>query len=259
MDRGSAASSAARTEPVHCEQGDDEAQRLREELSRFQQDTQRLLEGAVHDLRAAQRGITTSLEILREGVTESDPETEVIFRRLSESTARMNQVLAGVSSYALSLAGARRSAGRVAMESALRSALADLDRTIQEQNARVTHGALPQVQGDSERLALLWRNLIDNAIKYRGPMAPQIDIQAKLDCDEWIFSVTDNGIGIDSKYWRDLFAPFKRLHGSEIPGTGLGLAICRRILETHRGRIWIDSEPGRGTTFLFTLPIDGDA
>jgi chemotaxis family two-component system sensor kinase Cph1 len=110
------------------------------------------------------------------------------------------------------------------------------------------------VSGDVDRLKALFRNLIDNALKYTDATAPRINIQVKPNSGDWIFSVRDNGIGIDQKYWHDLFTPFKRLHGSEIPGVGLGLVICRKIVETHGGRIWIESPAGGGTAFLFTLP-----
>jgi light-regulated signal transduction histidine kinase (bacteriophytochrome) len=131
-----------------------------------------------------------------------------------------------------------------------------LSREIRESRATVSHGALPEVFGNEERLKLLFQNLIDNAIKYRGTAVPQIEIAATSDAEDWVFSVRDNGIGIDRKYWDNLFTPFKRLHGSEIPGAGLGLAICKKIVERHEGRIWIESEAGRGSTFLFTLPIE---
>lgn len=238
----------------------DELERLRQEHSRSERDTQRLLEGAVHDLRAAQRGINTSLEILRTSVDVSaDGENEAVFHRLHEATAKMDGILAGISSYTLSLPSARPSLGLVPMESMLRSAEAALDSELQECGGTVTHGELPEISGDGERLKTLFQNLIDNALKYRGDAAPRIDVQARLDGDKWIFAVKDNGIGIDPKYWSALFTPFKRLHGSEIPGTGLGLAICKRIVETHGGRIWIESEPGRGTTFLFALPAEDEA
>jgi light-regulated signal transduction histidine kinase (bacteriophytochrome) len=252
MDHAAAASSPKRSRtPI------DELDRLQHEVSRNEREMQRLLEGAVHDLRAAERGIATSLEILRTtmGAVESG-ESGDVFHRLLEATAKMNLILTGISSYTLSLPGARQVFGRVPMESMLRSATAALDREMRECSAAVTHGQLPEVSGDGERLKTLFQNLIDNALKYKSESAPRIDVQAKLDSDRWIFSVKDNGIGIDPKYWPALFTPFKRLHGSEIPGTGLGLAICKRIVETHGGRIWIESEPGCGTTFLFTLPAD---
>jgi two-component system, chemotaxis family, sensor kinase Cph1 len=207
-----------------------------------------------------ERGISTSLEILRNNLSESpDGETEATFGRLTEATSKMNAILTSVGNYSLSLPGARHLSGSVPMESILQSAMAGLDREIRESGATVTHGSLPEVMGDGERLRMLFRNLIENALKYRSEAPPQIEVTAKRgrdQGDQWIFSVKDNGIGIDPKYWHDLFIPFKRLHGSEIPGVGLGLVICRRILDMHQGRIWIESEPGNGATFLFTLPAE---
>jgi light-regulated signal transduction histidine kinase (bacteriophytochrome) len=237
----------------------DEVQRLRDELDRCERDMQRLLDGAVHDLRSAQRGIATSTEILRSVVGEApNADADAAFKRLLEGTAKMNLILAGLGNYSLSLPGARHSFGPVPMGSILRSALASLEREIRESGAATT-GGVPddcQVSGDGERLRLVFRILIENALKYRSAAAPLIDIRAEPGADSWIFSVADNGIGIDAKYWKDLFTPFKRLHGSEIPGAGLGLATCRKIIEAHRGRIWIESEPGKGATFLFTLPAE---
>lgn len=238
-----------------------EVQRLREELDRRGRETQRLLRGVVHDLRAAERGIRTSAELLREALGEMPGEAlsgaaEVALRQLLEGVAKMNPILTGVSSYSVSLPAARHAFGRVPTEAALRSALASLDREVQECGAVILHDPLPEVLGDGERLKALFQNLIDNALKYRGAAAPRIEVRAEANSGHWVFSVHDTGIGIDRKYWPTLFTPFKRLHGSEIPGVGLGLVICRKIVETHGGRIWIESQVGVGTTFLFTLPIE---
>jgi len=257
----SAGQARTRTRP---EDTRDELHRLREELDQRERDTQRLLDGVVHDLRAAERGIATSAEILRsalEGAQSS--EAEAAFARLAEGKRKMDAILSGVGYYSLALSGARHAFGLVPMESILGSAVASLDREVRESNAVISCGAdaghpLPQVQGDGELLRVLFRNLIDNALRYRGDAAPHIEIEATLDRDHWVFSVSDNGIGIDPKYLPDLFAPFKRLHGSEIPGTGLGLAICKRIIAAHGGRIWIESEPGKGSRFLFTLPAESE-
>jgi chemotaxis family two-component system sensor kinase Cph1 len=243
--------------PVGSDALADEVQRLREELDRRGRETQRLLDGVVHDLRAAERGIRTTAEFLRDELGESlDGPAEATLRQLVEGVAKMNPILTGVGNYSASLPAARRSFGRVPTEVALRSALASLEREIRESGAVISHDPLPQILGDVERLTALFRNLIHNALKYRDGTAPRIEIQVKANSGDWIFSVRDNGIGIDQKYWQDLFTPFKRLHGSEIPGVGLGLVICRRIVETHGGRIWIESPAGGGTTFLFTLPVE---
>jgi light-regulated signal transduction histidine kinase (bacteriophytochrome) len=232
-----------------------EIQRRRAELNRGGRETQRLLDGVVHDLRAAERGIRTAAELLREELGEAlAGPAEATFRQLLQGVAKMNPILTGVSDYSVSLPSAGHSFGRVPAEVALRSALASLEREIRESDAVISHDPLPEVSGDVERLKALFRNLIDNALKYRNAPAPRINIQAKSNSVDWIFSVRDNGIGIDQKYWPDLFTPFKRLHGSEIPGVGLGLVICRKIVETHGGRIWIESPADGGTAFLFTLP-----
>jgi chemotaxis family two-component system sensor kinase Cph1 len=234
-----------------------EVQRLRDQLERDGRETRRLLDGVVHDLRAAERGIRTATEILRDELGEAlAGPAEATFQHLLEGAARMNPILTGVSSYSVSLPAARHAFARVPTQVALRLALASLDREIQESGAVISHDPLPEVLGDPDRLQALFRHLIDNALKYRDAAAPRINIQVKADSGHWTFSVRDNGIGIDRKYWSDLFTPFKRLHGSEIPGVGLGLVTCRKIVETHGGRIWIESPADGGTAFLFTLPVE---
>ena len=243
----------------------DEVQRLRRELEQCERDTQRLLDGVVHDLRAAERGITTSAEILQTLLAGAPgSEAGAAFARLAEGKRKMDAILTGVSNYSLAWSGTGHAFRLVPMESIVSSALASLERDIRESNAVISFGAesghpLPQVEGEGELLRVLFRTLIDNSLKYRSAAAPRIEIAAVRDGDDWIFSVADNGIGIDPKYWTDLFIPFKRLHGSEIPGAGLGLAICKKIVATHHGRIWIESEPGNGTKVLFTLPAESDA
>jgi light-regulated signal transduction histidine kinase (bacteriophytochrome) len=103
-------------------------------------------------------------------------------------------------------------------------------------------------------LIQLFQNLISNSIKYRGEEAPRIHVSAERGAEGWLFSVRDNGIGIDPQYADRVFGMFKRLHGSEVPGTGIGLAICKRVVERQGGRIWVESEAGQGATFKFTIP-----
>jgi signal transduction histidine kinase len=141
----------------------------------------------------------------------------------------------------------------------VRDALMSLEPEIRKAGASITCGNLPEVRGDRDRLQELFRRLIDNALKYNQQPAPRIEIAAREGSnesrpEELLFSVRDYGIGIDRKYQQELFRPFRRLHGPEIPGMGLGLVICRRIAETHGGRLWIESEAGRGTTVFFILP-----
>jgi hypothetical protein len=125
---------------------------------------------------------------------------------------------------------------------------------IEESDAVVTQDPLPIVTADRTQLGQVFQNLIGNAIKFRGPDRPEIHIGAERQNGKWIFAVRDNGIGIDPQYADRIFIIFQRLHTQEeYPGTGIGLAVCKRIVERHGGRIWVDSEPGQGSTFYFTV------
>lgn len=130
---------------------------------------------------------------------------------------------------------------------------------IRESGATVTSGTLPTMVADELTLEQVFRTLIGNAIQYRGEAAPIIHISAESTFDRWLFSVRDNGIGIDSKNAEQVFGMFKRLHGDEIPGTGIGLALCKKIVERHGGRIWVESAEGRGAAFRFTIPSSLDS
>jgi len=123
----------------------------------------------------------------------------------------------------------------------------------------VTHDPLPTVIADDTQMCQLFQNLISNAIKFRNEKPPFIHVSAERREREWVFSVRDNGIGIDRDYKDRIFAIFQRLHSiGDYPGTGIGLAVCKRIIGRHGGRIWLESQPGEGSTFYFSIPITGD-
>jgi light-regulated signal transduction histidine kinase (bacteriophytochrome) len=140
-------------------------------------------------------------------------------------------------------------------ELVLSQTLAGLELAIRESGATVTHDALPTVNGDEVQLGQLFQNLIGNALKYRNEHEPAVHIGCERRDNDWLLSVCDNGIGIDPRFAERIFVIFQRLHTREqYPGTGIGLAVCKRIVERHGGKIWVESEPGKGSTFYFTLP-----
>ena len=136
------------------------------------------------------------------------------------------------------------------MEAALHYALDNLRNAVNESGAVVTHDPLPTVMGDEKQWAQLFQNLLSNAIKFRGHEPPRIHVSAKRTEVGWLFSIRDNGIGLDPQYADRIFVIFQRLHTREdYPGTGIGLAICKKIVERHNGRIWVESDLGKGATF----------
>ena len=143
----------------------------------------------------------------------------------------------------------------VQCDTILNKALANLQMLLTESGAQVTHDPLPSLMADSTQLLQLFQNLIDNACKFRDDNVPHIHISARPERSQWLLSVRDNGIGIDPEYADRIFIIFQRLHSrEEFPGTGLGLAICKKIIERHGGKIWVEFGNRKGTTFCFTIP-----
>lgn len=144
------------------------------------------------------------------------------------------------------------------VETPLERALNNLRGRIKETQAVITYDFLPTVMAESTQLMQLFQNLIGNAIKFRSDKTPEIHISASRSEDEWLFSVRDNGIGLDPRFRERIFVIFQRLHTrDEYQGTGMGLAICKKIIECHRGRIRVESQLGEGATFYFTIPVGG--
>jgi light-regulated signal transduction histidine kinase (bacteriophytochrome) len=142
-----------------------------------------------------------------------------------------------------------------------RKAMANLRSRIESSGATVTSGALPNLMADELQLVQLFQNLISNAIKFKGAQPPVVHVTAVEQPEGWVFAVRDNGIGMEAQYFERIFMMFQRLHSkAEYPGTGIGLAICKKVVDRHGGRIWVESRPGSGSTFYFLLPrIEGHA
>lgn len=222
-------------------------------------DLSNVLHGIGHDLREPIRTITSFSSLLKtQTSTNGDPLCREYIHFIASAAQRMSLLVSGILDYARLLEGDAKPHARVDMNAVLQVAVANLQMSIEEAHATIVHDELPYVAGDFAQLIQLLQNLISNAIKYHGSAPPQIFVKADRHDGGWLFSIEDNGIGIDPRHRDTLFAPFKRLHGQDIPGAGLGLAICRSVVERHGGRIWVDSLPGKGSAFRFTLPYRKD-
>jgi len=211
---------------------------------------------ASHDLQEPLRMVISFTQLLAKRYKgRLDAEADEFITYAVEGSNRMQGLILDLLAY--SRAGADpKSLHTISSESALQAALANLRAPIAESGAVVTHDALPAITTDDRQLAQVFQNLIGNAIKYRSAAIPVVHVSASINSGhEWIFSVRDNGMGIDAQYFERIFILFQRLHGqNEFKGSGIGLAICKKVLERLGGRIWLDSVPGQGSTFFFALP-----
>ena len=210
---------------------------------------------ASHDLQEPLRAVAGCVEILEKDYRDKlDPGADELIRHTVEGTRRMQTLIRDLLAY--SRVGTRgQPFVPVDCHAALDLALENLATAINESGAVITRDAMPTLPADPTQLAQLFQNLIGNGIKFHGGKPPEIHVGAQRQDDGWLFSVRDNGIGIEPQYFDRIFVIFQRLHTrTEYPGTGIGLAICKRIVERHRGKISVESESGRGSTFFFTIP-----
>lgn len=206
-----------------------------------------------HDLREPLRTISVYAELLGQDCLSEDIRSRKYLEFITRASGRMSDFIEGLLRYSQ----ASEIRGEVTTwegESMIARVMANLDAAIRESAARITWDPLPLISADV-RLEYVFQNLISNAIKYRRPdVAPEIHVSARQSDANWLFAVGDNGIGIEPAYLDKVFEMFSRLHGHDIAGSGIGLALSRKIVEAHGGRIWAESEPGVGSTFLFTIP-----
>jgi PAS domain S-box-containing protein len=238
-----------------------ELSRIAEDLLRSNRDLEQFAYVASHDLQEPLRMVASFVERLGEDYRgKLDPTADTYIRIASENSRRMQKLIQGLLAYAR--VGSRgRSFALTDAATALAEALEPLRKKIAETGAEISAEGLPAVHADAAQLAELLGNLVENALAYRSGRPPRIRVSARREGEHWHFSVEDNGIGIEPRYFDRIFVIFQRLHApSASVGTGIGLAICKKIVERHSGRIWVESEPGAGSTFHFTLPDrEGDA
>lgn len=226
------------------------------ELTRSNADLQQFAYVASHDLQEPLRMVASYTQLLAKRYKgRLDPDADEFITFAVDGATRMQQLIKDLLAYSR-VTTQRAPSEPIECAPALALALNNLHMAIERHQAVVTHGPLPSVIGDGMQLAQLFQNLISNAIKFHGDQPPRVHLSATQQENEWVFAVRDNGIGIDPQYADRIFVIFQRLHTpAEYPGTGIGLALCKKIVERHGGRIWVDSHPGQGAMFYFTLPF----
>jgi signal transduction histidine kinase len=236
-----------------------ELRRTTANLERSNTDLQQFAYVASHDLSEPLRMVTSYLQLLAERYQPKlDKQGAEFVAFAVDGAQRMQALIHDLLAYSrVDLRG--RSFEPTNCDLVFQAAIANLKIAIEESGATVTHAPLPTVLADSVQLTQVFQNLIGNALKFRGAQPPRIEVGAQRHDSEWLLFVRDNGIGIDPKHFDRIFVIFQRLHTRhEYAGTGMGLAICKKIIERHGGRIWLESTLGKGSTFLFTLPLMND-
>lgn len=232
-----------------------ELQRQKEALERSNTELKQFAYVASHDLQEPLRAVAGCSQLLARRYTgQLDAQADELIRHIVEGSDRMHLLIRDLLAYSR-VDQQELKVARTDASEALRTALVNLRAAISETAAEVTHDKLPIVTADHGQLVQLFQNIVGNAIKYHGPELPRVHIDVTRHEASWEFRIRDNGIGIEPQYFDRIFNLFQRLHTRiEYPGTGIGLAICKKIVQRHRGRIWVEPAPGGGSIFCFTLP-----
>jgi signal transduction histidine kinase len=226
-----------------------------DELTRSNEELEQFAYVASHDLQEPLRLVASFSQLLALHYKgKLDEEADKYIEYIVEAALRMQQLILDLLDYSRITTRGKEFAP-VNSENVLNEAILNLKVVIGENNAIISHEPLPTIMGDYSQLVQLFQNLLSNAIKFCGDDQPNINISAEIEGDNWVFQVKDNGIGIEPQYHKRIFEVFERLHErSEYSGTGIGLAISKNIVERHGGRIWVESELNKGSTFYFTIP-----
>jgi PAS domain S-box-containing protein len=232
-----------------------ELQRKSNDLLRSNGELQQFAYAAAHDLQEPLRTIAAlSRTLANDHVRHLEPEARECIDSIDRSADRMRKMIADLLTYSWAVSNPEQAHEHLDSQVLVEMAIMNCQSAINESQTLVEIGDLPGVRGTAQQLVLVFQNLISNSIKYRSAEPPHIRIDAQAAGREWVFTFEDNGIGLDMKFADRIFGVFKRLHGPEIPGTGIGLALCKRVVDNHGGHIWVESEPGNGAKFKFTLP-----
>jgi light-regulated signal transduction histidine kinase (bacteriophytochrome) len=234
----------------------------REELARSNKDLEQFAYVASHDLQEPLRAVAGCVQLLQKRYEgQIDARADEFIEHTADGCKRMQSLIDDLLTFSR-IGPLEHGHGPVSCSAALAAALRNLSAAIEETGAEISSDTLPEIRGEKSQLAMLFQNLVGNAIKFRqNGEVPRVHISATLSGRQATFSVTDNGIGISPEHSERIFGLFQRLHTRrEYAGTGIGLALCKRIIERHGGRIWVESVLGKGATFCFTLPLaNGDA
>jgi signal transduction histidine kinase len=233
-----------------------EVRSRQEALIQANADLEQFAHSASHDLREPLRSIGVSSDLLARVYENSDERARELLRVIRDGVARMDGLLSDLLTYAHASSITEEELPAIPAVHSVDAALKNLDAAIRESGATVTIGELPAIRVRESHLVQVFQNLLGNAIKYRRTdQAPAIEVVARAADGDWLFTIADNGIGIAGAYQETIFGIFKRLHAnSKYAGTGMGLAICKRIVERYSGRIWVESQPGQGSRFTFSIP-----
>ena len=224
------------------------------ELRRSNEDLEQFAHVVSHDLRSPLNTILQFTEMMVRKGNSLDAEMGQLLQIVRNSAERMGNLISALLTYSRLNDASSREVRPISSLTAYENAVANLAAAIAEAQARIERADLPDVLSNPEQLLQVFQNLISNALHYRGAGTPHIRVSAERQNSFWVFSVSDNGPGIAPQYHSLIFEPFKRLHGADRPGSGIGLAFCRKIIEREGGKIWVESEEGKGAIFRFTLP-----
>ena len=230
-----------------------ELQLTNDQLARSNRELEQFAYVASHDLQEPLRMVSAYGQLLERRYAERlDGDAREFLGFMTDGARRLQGMIDDL--LVLSRASRGPELAPASLDAALERATGNLTLVLEESGANLSREPLPQVMGDENQLTRLFQNLLSNAVKFRGEAAPEIRVAATDRGHEWLVSVSDNGIGIDPKYSERIFAAFQRLHGqAEYPGSGIGLTLCKRIVDRHGGKIWVESAPGQGATFYFSL------